>query len=253
MIVSLSAIASQDSALRQKREQWLIVLWGLVLAISLLTADFQDPTLFHPAAPVEGISNGLGVIGALLGGTLLEWFGASALMMGWLLWRLPFTPRLLLEDRPRSSWFSRLLHALLATSSLSLLHGLFGTGRSLGVSLFWHEGYLGQVGRAWILEAEWPWLHLAGLVSVALWSLIRLTPCFQLNLPWAAWFAHWSNKASAWSAASSTPRSPLFQTVPRRRVVSTQEGAAGAAQMLSSYAAAPLPQSLSSSSHETHD
>jgi hypothetical protein len=57
---------------------------GLVLLLSMLTADFQDPTVFNQLYPSEGIRNWTGLVGALIGGSLLEIFGPSALLLPWL-------------------------------------------------------------------------------------------------------------------------------------------------------------------------
>ena len=52
---------------------------GLFLLLSILTSDFQDPTFFNQLYPSLGIKNWTGLIGALIGGSLIEIFGSSSL------------------------------------------------------------------------------------------------------------------------------------------------------------------------------
>ena len=56
---------------------------GVALFLSMLSADFQDPTVFNQLYPSEGVQNWAGLIGALIGGSLLEIFGPSALLLPW--------------------------------------------------------------------------------------------------------------------------------------------------------------------------
>ena len=51
---------------------------GFFLMMSVCTVDFQDPTVFNQLYPSNGISNWTGLIGAVIGGSLLEIFGPSA-------------------------------------------------------------------------------------------------------------------------------------------------------------------------------
>ncbi len=61
---------------------------GFFLMLSIMTADFHDPTIFNQLYPFDGISNWTGLIGALIGGTLLEVFGPSSLLLPWLFVRI---------------------------------------------------------------------------------------------------------------------------------------------------------------------
>ena len=45
---------------------------GVAIFLSMLSADFQDPTVFNQLYPSEGVQNWAGLIGALIGGSLLE-------------------------------------------------------------------------------------------------------------------------------------------------------------------------------------
>jgi len=57
---------------------------GVAIFLSMLSADFQDPTVFNQLNPSEGVQNWAGLIGALIGGSLLEIFGPSAMLLPWL-------------------------------------------------------------------------------------------------------------------------------------------------------------------------
>ena len=61
---------------------------GFFLMMSVCTVDFQDPTVFNQLYPSNGISNWTGLIGAIIGGSLLEVFGPSALLLAWLFIRI---------------------------------------------------------------------------------------------------------------------------------------------------------------------
>ena len=61
---------------------------GFFLMMSVCTADFQDPTVFNQLYPSNGISNWTGLIGAIIGGSLLEVFGPSAFLLTWLFIRV---------------------------------------------------------------------------------------------------------------------------------------------------------------------
>jgi len=61
---------------------------GFVLLLSIITADFQDPTFFNQLYPSAGIQNWIGLIGAITGGSLLEIFGPSVLLLPWLFVRI---------------------------------------------------------------------------------------------------------------------------------------------------------------------
>ena len=41
---------------------------GVALFLSMLSADFQDPTVFNQLYPSKGVQNWAGLIGALIGG-----------------------------------------------------------------------------------------------------------------------------------------------------------------------------------------
>ena len=61
---------------------------GLFLLLSIITSDFRDPTFFNQLYPSIGVKNWTGLIGALIGGSLLEIFGPSTLLIPWLFVRI---------------------------------------------------------------------------------------------------------------------------------------------------------------------
>ena len=67
-----------------------IIFGGLasILLLSLLSSDFQDPTVFNQLYPSVGVQNWTGLIGALIGGSLLEIFGPSTILIPWLIIRI---------------------------------------------------------------------------------------------------------------------------------------------------------------------
>lgn len=222
--------------------RWGHWLWGLFLAMSLFSAHFQDPTLFHQASPVDGIHNWLGIVGALFAGTLLEWFGTSAFLLGWLLWRLPRSRKLLLEPRQYSFLHSRLILTILLVASTSMLHGMFGTARSLAINFHWQEGYLGQIGREWIVNSPIPWVSLTGVALVGLWCLMRLSPILFLPLPLGTWLESLPQRWSPRSQPSRLRRSnPVRQ--PRGPLFSRKSDAV-TARLLRDVPADPIPESL---------
>ena len=48
---------------------------GVALFLSMLSADFQDPTVFNQLYPSEGVQNWAGLLGSIIGCSLLEIFG----------------------------------------------------------------------------------------------------------------------------------------------------------------------------------
>ena len=89
---------------------------GFFLMMSVCTADFQDPTVFNQLYPSNGISNWTGLIGAIIGGSLLEVFGPSAFLLAWLFIRIN------LHHPRRISRFSGTYYAFVLVFLLSIVH-----------------------------------------------------------------------------------------------------------------------------------
>lgn len=118
---------------------------GFFFAISILTADFFDPTFFHQLSSSVGIQNWLGVMGALIGGTVIEIFGPVSLVFPWLLLRCSFHS---FNQEICKLWFysflmivmGSTLHAMLWKTPLSVAEEWF----------FLQTGYLGTLTAMWI-------------------------------------------------------------------------------------------------------
>ena len=89
---------------------------GFFLMISVCTADFHDPTIFNQLYPSKGISNWTGLIGALIGGSMLEVFGPSAFLLVWLFIRIN------LHHPRRISRFTGSYYAFVLVFLLSIVH-----------------------------------------------------------------------------------------------------------------------------------
>lgn len=117
------------------------------LLLSLLSADFFDPTFFHRLYPVNGIQNWCGVLGALIGGTLIELFGPISLVVPWFAFKI-FSANKPHKYKP-SDWFY--LSTLLF--SLSIAYNLWIPEVSKipsSLPFILHKGYLGKIGAIWL-------------------------------------------------------------------------------------------------------
>lgn len=153
--------------LRWRSDRFFLVL-ALLGGVALATAEFVDPTVFSPLTPPEGIHNWLGLLGALIGGSLLEIFGPPTPLLFWFL--IPLS-------RPHWHRFSLLsgwYHALLLCWLLSILHVLVLTLEHNTVPFqgLWSYGYLGLLGSQWILQ------HLPHQEAAAVIGAV----CFYLSV-----------------------------------------------------------------------
>ncbi len=118
----------------------------LLLFLSLLSASFYDPTFFHQLYPVAGIQNWCGIPGALLGGTLIELFGPSALLVPWFVLKLSFSAQNYLHR------ISTAYYAVTLMLSISVAHHLWSPVSLTELS---NSGFIGYPGYAGILGAQW--------------------------------------------------------------------------------------------------
>ena len=118
---------------------------GFCFAISILTADFFDPTLFHQLSSSVGIQNWFGVAGALIGGTIIEVFGPISLVFPWLLLRCSFHS---FNKEICKLWFYSFLMIVMG----STLHAMLWKTPLLVVEkwFFLQTGYLGILTAMWI-------------------------------------------------------------------------------------------------------
>ena len=132
--------------------------------------DFHDPTILNPVIANTGIQNWLGLPGALLGGSLLEILGPSALLLAWFLIPLSY---------PSGHSFSLLsgwYHSFLLVWMISILHALVETQwtQSLLFHGLWGYGYLGTLGARWILNYIEPVYAIAVIAFVGLYSSLKI-------------------------------------------------------------------------------
>ena len=116
--------------------------------MSVCTADFQDPTVFNQLYPSNGISNWTGLIGAIIGGSLLEVFGPSALLLAWLFIRIN------LHHPRRISRFSGTYYAFVLVFLLSIVHEIILRNHfidSADLNYIWQNG----------MAANWHWAGLS--------------------------------------------------------------------------------------------
>ena len=139
--------------------------------MSVCTADFQDPTVFNQLYPSNGISNWTGLIGAIIGGSLLEVFGPSALLLAWLFIRIN------LHHPRRISRLSGAYYAFVLVFLLSIVHEIILRNHfidSADLNYFWQNGYAGKLALGWIESSAYPVLYLAGVIGMFILSFLRM-------------------------------------------------------------------------------
>ena len=144
---------------------------GVFLMMSICTADFQDPTIFNQLYPSNGISNWTGLIGAIIGGSLLEVFGPSALLLAWLFIRIN------LHHPRRISRLSGTYYAFVLVFLLSIVHEIILRENfidSADLNYFWQNGYTGKLALGWIESSAYPVLYLAGVIGMLILSFLRM-------------------------------------------------------------------------------
>lgn len=144
---------------------------GVFLMMSVCTADFQDPTVFNQLYPSNGISNWTGLIGAIIGGSLLEVFGPSTLLLAWLFIRIN------LHHPRRISRFSGAYYAFVLVFLLSIVHEIilkYHFIDSTDLNYFWQNGYAGKLALGWIESSAYPVLYLAGVIGMFILSFLRM-------------------------------------------------------------------------------
>ena len=144
---------------------------GLFLMISVCTADFQDPTVFNQLYPSNGISNWTGLIGAVIGGSLLEIFGPSALLLAWLMIRIN------LHHPRRISRFFGAYYGFVLVFLFSIVHEIILRNHfidSADLNYFWQNGYAGKLALGWIELSAYPVINLVGVIGIFILSFLRM-------------------------------------------------------------------------------
>jgi hypothetical protein len=137
----------------------LAVLWE----VAMFSSHIRDPTVFNRLTPPEGIHNWLGLPGALLGGSLLEFVGPPAVLLVWFL--IPLTRPKWHRFSLRVGWY----YAIVLTWLLSILHVQLITldGPTVPFRGLWTYGHVGVMGADWLLRhmEQWEAITLVGVAA----------------------------------------------------------------------------------------
>ena len=150
---------------------------GLALFLSMLTADFLDPTVFNLLYPSEGVQNWTGLIGALIGGSLLEIFGPSALLLPWLFVRSA------LHKPRRISGFVCTYYSVVVVFLLSIIHELaLNSGLIITeeFEFYLQNGYAAKLALIWLEQSTNLSISITVLTVMFIFSLVRM---FQIISP----------------------------------------------------------------------
>lgn len=145
---------------------------GVALFLSILSADFQDPTVFNQLYPSEGVQNWAGLIGALIGGSLLEIFGPSALLLPWLFVRAAL-------HLPRQiSGLICTYYAFVLVFLLSIIHELAlhsGLIKTEALEFYLQNGYAAKLALIWLEKSTNLAISLTVLAAMFIFSLVRMS------------------------------------------------------------------------------
>ena len=145
---------------------------GVVLFLSMLSADFQDPTVFNQLYPSKGVQNLAGLIGALIGGSLLEIFGPSALLLPWLFVRYAL-------HKPRQiSGLICTYYAFVLVFLLSIIHELVlhsGLIKTEALEFYLQNGYAAKLALIWLEKSANLAISLTVLAAMFIFSLVRMS------------------------------------------------------------------------------
>lgn len=145
---------------------------GVALFLSMLSADFQDPTVFNQLYPSEGVQNWAGLIGALIGGSLLEIFGPSALLLPWL-----FVRAALHQPRQISGLICT-YYAFVLVFLLSIIHELAqhsGLIKAEALEFYLQNGYAAKLALIWLEKSTNLAISLTVLAAMFIFSLVRMS------------------------------------------------------------------------------
>ena len=145
---------------------------SVALFLSMLSADFQDPTVFNQLYPSEGVQNWAGLIGALIGGSLLEIFGPSALLLPWL-----FVRAALHQPRQISGLICT-YYAFVLVFLLSIIHELAlhtGLIKTEALEFYLQNGYAAKLALIWLEKSTNLAISLTVLAAMFIFSLVRMS------------------------------------------------------------------------------
>ena len=145
---------------------------SVALFLSMLSADFQDPTVFNQLYPSEGVQNWAGLIGALIGGSLLEIFGPSALLLPWL-----FVRAALHQPRQISGLICT-YYAFVLVFLLSIIHELALHSvliKTEALEFYLQNGYAAKLALIWLEKSTNLAISLTVLAAMFIFSLVRMS------------------------------------------------------------------------------
>ena len=145
---------------------------SVALFLSMLSADFQDPTVFNQLYPSEGVQNWAGLIGALIGGSLLEIFGPSALLLPWI-----FVRAALHQPRQISGLICT-YYAFVLVFLLSIIHELAlhsGLIKTEALEFYLQNGYAAKLALIWLEKSTNLAISLTVLAAMFIFSLVRMS------------------------------------------------------------------------------
>ena len=145
---------------------------SIALFLSMLSADFQDPTVFNQLYPSEGVQNWAGLIGALIGGSLLEIFGPSALLLPWI-----FVRAALHQPRQISGLICT-YYAFVLVFLLSIIHELAlhsGLIKTEALEFYLQNGYAAKLALIWLEKSTNLAISLTVLAAMFIFSLVRMS------------------------------------------------------------------------------
>ena len=145
---------------------------SVALFLSMLSADFQDPTVFNQLYPSEGVQNWAGLIGALIGGSLLEIFGPSALLLPWI-----FVRAALHQPRQISGLICT-YYAFVLVFLLSIIHELALHSvliKTEALEFYLQNGYAAKLALIWLEKSTNLAISLTVLAAMFIFSLVRMS------------------------------------------------------------------------------
>lgn len=140
--------------------------------LSIMTADFQDPTVFNQLYPSAGIQNWIGLFGAITGGSLLEIFGPSSLLLPWLFIRI-------FLHQPRSvSVLGGTYYTFVLVFLLSIFHELalqLTLLEPINSGFLWQNGYAGKLAVEWLGQSMALTLSSTAIAVMFIISVVRMS------------------------------------------------------------------------------
>lgn len=148
------------------------LLLATLCAAGLLSFDLNDPTLTNLRLHSSGTGNWLSLPGALVFGSLVELFGAAALLLPLLILNWCFGT----SGRPPAHRYG--LWSISLVAALSAFHGLLSP---VGEPGWLGPGLAGWAGNYWSAVTTGPWLAGAMLAFLAAYAANRVlfTPVFR--------------------------------------------------------------------------